>query len=149
MKVAMSGINESRTACAAFTVGLAQEAIDLAVAYSKERKQFGKRISQFQNTQFILAECQTRVQAARLLMYQAATALDEGSSDRTIYAMAKDYAADACNYTVHKCLQVFGGYGYCKDYPIERIYRDARVADLFDGTSEIQKVVISKAMGLR
>ncbi len=149
MEVSMSGINESRTACAAFTIGLAQEAIDLAVAYSKERMQFGKRISQFQNTQFVLAECQTNVEAARLMMYKAAASLDEGIDARIQCAMAKDFAAKVCDITVFKCLQVFGGYGYCKGFPIERIYRDARVADLFDGSSEIQKGIIAKARGDR
>ena len=138
-----------RTGCAAFAVGLAQEAIDLAVKYSKERMQFGKRISQFQNTQFVLAECQTRVQAARLLVYQAAAGLDAGNEDFTAPAMAKYYASEVCNDVARKCLQVFGGYGYMKDYPIERIYRDAKIAEIFDGTSEVQKMLISKAMGVR
>ena len=149
LEVALVGLNEVRTGCAAFAVGLAQEAIDLAVKYSKERMQFGKRISQFQNTQFVLAECQTRVQAARLLVYQAASGLDAGNEDFTAPAMAKYYASEVCNDVARKCLQVFGGYGYMKDYPIERIYRDAKIAEIFDGTSEVQKMLISKAMGVR
>lgn len=149
MEISLCGLNEIRTACGAFAVGLAQEAIDLAVKYSKERLQFGKRISQFQNTQFVLAECQTKVQAARLLTYQAAAGLDAGSKDRTQPSMAKYFAGEICNDVVRKCLQVFGGYGYMKDYPIERIYRDAKIAEIFDGTAEIQKVLISKAMNVR
>ena len=149
MKVAMSCLNEIRTACGALAVGLAQEAIDQAVKYSKERMQFGKRISEFQNTQFVLAECQTRVQAARLLVYQSAATLDEGRVDRALHSMCKYYAGEVCNDVVRKCLQVFGGYGYIKDYPIERIYRDAKITEIFDGTAEIHKVIISKVMGVR
>lgn len=149
MKVAMSCLNEIRTACGALAVGLAQEAIDEAVKYSKERMQFGKRVSEFQNTQFVLAECQTRVQAARLLVYQSAATLDEGRVDRALHSMCKYYAGEVCNDVVRKCLQVFGGYGYIKDYPIERIYRDAKITEIFDGTAEIHKVIISKMMGVR
>ena len=149
LKVAFSCLNEIRTACGALSVGLAQEAIDLAVKYSQERVQFGKRISEFQNTQFVLAECQTKVQAARLLVYQSAAILDEGRYDRTIHSMAKYYAGEICNDVVRKCLQVFGGYGYIKDYPIERIYRDAKITEIFDGTAEIHKSIISKMMGVR
>lgn len=149
MEIAMDELNETRTACGALAVGLAQEAIDLAVAYAKTRMQFGKRISQFQNTQFVLAECQTKVNAARFLVYQAAVAIDNGAAERTLPSMAKYYSGEVCNDVVRKCLQVFGGYGYCKDYPIERIYRDAKVIELFDGTTEIHKVIISKAMGVR
>lgn len=149
LQVAFSCLNEIRTACGALAVGLAQEAIDQAVKYSKERMQFGKRISQFQNTQFVLAECQTKVNAARLLVYQSAATLDEGRVDRALHSMCKYYAGEVCNDVVRKCLQVFGGYGYCKDYDIERIYRDAKITEIFDGTAEIHKVIISKEMGVR
>ncbi|MBQ6662162.1 MAG: acyl-CoA dehydrogenase family protein, partial [Firmicutes bacterium] len=149
MKVAMSCLNEIRTNCGALSVGLAQEAIDEAVTYSKERMQFGKRISEFQNTQFVLAECQTKVNAARLLVYQSASILDAGKQDRMIHSMAKYYAGEVCNDVVRKCLQVFGGYGYMKDYPIERIFRDAKITEIYDGTAEIHKVIISKCMGVR
>ncbi len=149
LKVAFSCLNEIRTACGALAVGLAQEAIDQAVKYSKERMQFGKRISQFQNTQFVLAECQTKVNAARLLVHQSAATLDEGRVDRALHSMCKYYAGEVCNDVVRKCLQVFGGYGYCKDYDIERIYRDAKITEIFDGTAEIHKVIISKEMGVR
>ena len=149
MEIAMDELNETRTSCGAMAVGLAQEAIDLAVDYARTRMQFGRRISQFQNTQFVLAECQTKVNAARLLVYQAAAAIDKGVSDRSMPSMAKYYSGEVCNDVVRKCLQVFGGYGYCKDYPIERIYRDAKVIELFDGTTEIHKIILSKAMGVR
>lgn len=149
MKIAFSCLNEIRTNCGALAVGLAQEAIDLAVSYSKERMQFGKRISQFQNTQFVLAECQTKVNAARLLVYQSAATLDEGRVDRALHSMCKYYAGEVCNDVVRKCLQVFGGYGYCKDYDIERIYRDAKITEIFDGTAEIHKFIISREMGVK
>ena len=149
MKVALDGLNEVRTSCAAFAIGLGQEAIDLAVKYSKERMQFGKRISEFQNTQFVLAECQTKIDAARLLVYRAASQLGGAGVNRTYPAMAKYYAGEVCNDVVRKCLQVFGGYGYISEFPIERIYRDAKIAEIFDGTAEIQKTLIAKAMGVR
>lgn len=149
MEVALDGLNEVRTSCAAFAIGLAQEAVDLAVKYSKERMQFGKRISQFQNTQFVLAECQTKVDAARLMVYRAASQLGGSGVNRTYPAMAKYYAGEVCNDVVRKCLQVFGGYGYMSEFPIERIYRDAKIAEIFDGTAEVQKILISKAMGVR
>lgn len=149
LNVAFSCLNEIRTACGALSVGLAQEAIDLAVKYSKERMQFGKRISQFQNTQFVLAECQTKVDAARLLVYNSASVLDEGKENRALHSMCKYYAGEICNDVVRKCLQVFGGYGYMKDYPIERIYRDAKITEIFDGTAEVHKIIISKEMGVR
>lgn len=149
LSVAFSCLNEIRTACGALSVGLAQEAIDQAVKYSKERMQFGRRISQFQNTQFVLAECQTKVEAARLLVYKSAATLDAGKVDRALHSMCKYYAGEVCNDVVRKCLQVFGGYGYMKDYPIERIYRDAKITEIFDGTAEVHKIIISKEMGVR
>lgn len=149
LSVAFSCLNEIRTACGALSVGLAQEAIDQAVKYSKERLQFGKRISQFQNTQFVLAECQTKVEAARLLVYKSAATLDAGKVDRALHSMCKYYAGEVCNDVVRKCLQIFGGYGYMKDYPIERIYRDAKITEIFDGTAEVHKIIISKEMGVR
>lgn len=149
MEPATACLSEVRISCGAFAVGLAQEAIDLATAYAKERVQFGKSIAQFQNTQFVLAECQTKVDAARLMTWRAADELDKGNGDRLYGSMAKYYAGEICNDVVRKCLQVFGGYGYCTEYPIERIYRDAKIAEIFDGTAEIQKVIISKAIGVR
>lgn len=149
MEVATACLSEVRISCGAFSVGLAQEAIDLAVKYAKERVQFGKRISQFQNTQFVMAECQTKVNAARLLTWQAASELDRGNGEKYLGSMAKYYAGEICNDVVRKCLQVFGGYGYISEYPIERIYRDAKIAEIFDGTAEIHKLIISKWMGVR
>ena len=148
MKVALSTLDAGRIGIAALSVGRAQEAIDLAAKYTKERTQFGKRISQFQNTQFKLAELQTQVTAARLLVYNAAWALDHGEPATQLASMAKYYASDVVNVAARQCLQFFGGYGYIKEYPIERIYRDAKITEIFEGTSEIQKLVISRSMGI-
>ncbi len=149
LAVATSCLNEGRMCVAASAVGMAQEAIDLAVDYAKNRTQFGKRLSQFQNTQFVLAEMQTKVDAARLLTYRAASELDYGNEDKHLASMAKYYASEIANDVARKCLQVFGGYGYISEYPIERIYRDVKITEIFDGTSEIHKLLISKWMGLR
>ena len=149
LKIALSTLDAGRVGIAALAVGMAQEAIDLAVEYTKVRTQFGKRISQFQNTQFKLAEMQTQVEAARLLTYKAAWCLDNGIPASQAASMAKLFASDAANVCARGCLQLFGGYGYIKEYPIERIYRDAKITEIFEGTSEIQKTVISKHMGVR
>lgn len=139
----------ARLGVAAGALGLAQEAIDVAVEYAKQRVQFGRPISQFQNTQFVLAECQTKLDAARLLTYRCAAALDAGKHETYMASMAKYYATETANQVADKCLQVFGGYGYCAGYPIERIYRDLRIFTIFDGTSEVHKMIISKKMGVR
>lgn len=149
LKIALSTLDSGRLGIASLAVGMAQEAINLTTQYTKERTQFGKRISQFQNTQFVLAELQTHVSAARLLTYNAAWALDNGEPAGQLCSMAKLYASDVLNDAARKCLQLFGGYGYIKEYPIERIYRDAKITEIFEGTSEIQKTVISRAMGIR
>lgn len=148
-KVATASLAEARMAVGAASVGMAQEAIDLAVEYSKQRIQFGKRISEFQNTQFVLAECQTKVEAARFLVYRSAVALDQGNHEQYMSSMAKYYASEICNDVARKCLQVFGGSGFCSDYAIERIYRDVKVWEILDGTTEIHKHIISKWMDVR
>ncbi|MCC8061123.1 MAG: acyl-CoA dehydrogenase family protein [Clostridiales bacterium] len=147
--IAMSTLDAGRIGIAAVCTGMAQEAIDLAVKYTKERVQFGKRISQFQNTQFVLADLQTKVNAGRLMTYQAACALDNNEPANHLASMAKLFTSDVVNVAARACLQLFGGYGYISEYPIERIYRDAKVTEIFEGTSEIQKTVISKWMGVR
>ena len=148
-KVATASLAEARMCVAAASVGQAQEAIDLAVKYSKERVQFNKRLSEFQNTQFVLAECQTKVEAARFLTYRSAVMMDEGKHEQYMSSMAKYYASEVCNDVVRKCLQVFGGYGYCVGYDIERIYRDVKVWEILDGATEIHKHIISKWMNVR
>ena len=139
----------ARLGVAAGAIGLAQEAIDAAVEYAKQRVQFGRPLSRFQNTQFVLAECQTKLDAARLLAYKCAAALDAGKHEAYMASMAKYYATETANWVADRCLQIFGGYGYCAGYSIERIYRDLRVFSIFDGTSEVHKMIISKKMGVR
>lgn len=146
---AKASLAEARMGVAAGALGLAQEAIDQAVAYSKQRIQFGKPIAQFQNTQFVLADCQTKLDAARLLVYRSAAAMDAGKHELYMASMAKYYAAKVANEVAHDCLQVFGGYGYCAGYAVERIYRDLRVFEIFDGTDSVHKMIISKWMGVR
>ncbi|MCL2575592.1 MAG: acyl-CoA dehydrogenase [Defluviitaleaceae bacterium] len=145
-RVAMSLLDGGRIGIAAQALGIAQGAIDVAVAYVKERKQFGQRISQFQNTQFELADMQTDVDAARLLTYRAAVMKDSGVRYSSQAAMAKLFASEAASDVTRRCLQLFGGYGYSKEYPIERMMRDAKITEIYEGTSEVQKMVISAGM---
>ena len=146
---AMATLDAGRLGIAAVAVGMAQDAIDQTVKYTSERKQFGKRISQFQNTQFKLAELQTKVEAARLLVYSCASTMDNGKPSSHLASMAKYYASDIVNEAVRICLQLHGGYGYCTSFPIERLYRDAKITEIFEGTSEIQKKIIAKWMGVK
>ena len=138
-----------RLGISAVCVGMAQDAIDQTVKYTKERVQFGKRISQFQNTQFKLAEYQTKVEAARLMVYNCASLMDNGQRVSHLSSMAKYYASDVLNEVVRGCLQLHGGYGYSKEFVIEKLYRDAKLTEIFEGTSEIQKKIIAKWMGVK
>jgi len=145
-KIAMTALNGGRIGIAAQAVGLAQGAINEAIKYVKERKQFGREIAKFQNTQFKLAEMQTKVDAARLMTWRAATAKDN-HEDYTVYAaMAKLFASDVANEVTRGCVQLFGGYGYCREYPVERAMRDAKITEIYEGTSEVMKMVISGQM---
>lgn len=146
---AMATLDAGRLGMAANCVGMAQDAIDQTLRYTRERVQFGHRISEFQNTQFKLAELQTKVEAARLLTYSCASAMDHGQRVTHLASMAKYYASDVVNEAARTCLQLHGGYGYCRDFPIERIYRDAKITEIFEGTSEIQKRIIAKWMGVK
>lgn len=145
-KIAMHTLDGGRVGIAAQAVGIAQAALDEAAAYSKERAQFGKPIAKQQAIQWMIADMATDVEAARLLTYQAAQYI--GTGDRQNYsefsAMAKLFASEAATRVTHKAIQVFGGYGYTKEYPVERLYRDARITELYEGTSEIQRLVIAK-----
>ena len=144
--IAMQTLDGGRIGIAAQAVGLAQGAIDEAVKYTSERVQFGKKISQFQNTQFTLADMQTRTDAARLLMLRAADAEEKGLPYTTLAAMAKLFAAETASYVTNRAVQLFGGYGYTKDFPVERMMRDAKITEIYEGTSEVQRMVISGAM---
>jgi butyryl-CoA dehydrogenase len=146
-KIAMHTIDTSRIDIGAQAVGLGQAALDAAIQYSKERKTFGKPICEYQMIQSKLAEMVTRIDAARLLVYRAAAIKDAGAERYTKEAaMAKYSAAEACMYSVREAVQVYGGYGYTKDYPVERFFRDAKVMEIYEGTSEIQKIVIARSL---
>ena len=148
-KIAMATLDGGRIGVAAQATGIAQGAIDEAVKYTTERIQFGRRISQFQNTQFTLADMQTKTDAARLLVWRAAAAEQDGQPYTAPAAMAKLFAAETASYVTNRAVQLFGGYGYSKDYPVERMMRDAKVTEIYEGTSEEQKMVISGFMGVK
>jgi butyryl-CoA dehydrogenase len=144
--LAMKTLDGGRIGIAAQAVGLAQGAIDETIQYVKERKQFGKRISQFQNTQFQIADMQAKVDAARLLVYRAALAKDQKQPYGTYAAMAKLVASETSSDVTRRCVQLFGGYGYTREYPVERMMRDAKITEIYEGTSEVQRMVISAAL---
>lgn len=145
-KIAMKTLDGGRIGIAAQALGIAQGAIDETVKYVKERKQFGKAIAKFQNTQFQLADMQSRVDAARLLVYKAAVAKDQKKPYSVEAATAKLFAAETAMYVTTKAVQLFGGYGYTREYPVERMMRDAKITEIYEGTSEVQRMVISSNM---
>lgn len=142
-KIAMSGLDGGRIGIAAQSVGVARAALDAAVKYAKEREQFGQPISKFQGIRWIVADMATEVEAARQLVLSAAAMKDRGEKVGTQASMAKLFASEMVNRITGKALQIHGGYGFTKDYPVERYYRDARVFTIYEGTSEIQRIVIS------
>ncbi len=144
-KFAMAGLDGGRINIGACSLGGAQRCLDEAVAYVKDRSQFGQSIAQFQNTQFTLADMATDLEAARALLYLAAAKVTEGAPDKTRFAaMAKKLASDSGSDIVDKALQMFGGYGYLKDYPIERFWRDLRVHRILEGTNEVMRMIIGR-----
>lgn len=145
-KVAMKTLDGGRLGVAAMSVGVAQSCLDEAVKYTKVRKQFGKALADFQNTKFTLADMATKLQAARELLYSAAEAKDRGENCSALVSMAKYYASEICNELAAKALQLHGGYGYTKEYRIERLYRDCRVFTIFEGTSQIQQTAIARSL---
>ncbi len=146
-RFAMSGLDGGRINIGACSLGGAKAALDLALGYSKERKQFGQPIADFQNTQFRLADMATELEASQLMIYSAADALDHKSPDASKKcAMAKRFATDLCSKIANDALQVHGGYGYLADYQVERIVRDLRVHQILEGTNDIMRVIISRAM---
>lgn len=142
-KVAMTALDGGRIGIASQSVGVAQAALDAAVAYAKEREQFGQPISKFQGLRWMLADMATELEAARQLTFSAAAKKDRGESFSMEASMAKLFASEMVNRVAAKALQIHGGYGYTKEYPVERYYRDARVFTIYEGTSEIQRVVIA------
>ena len=145
-KIAMKALDGGRIGIAAQSVGIAQGALNEAIKYVKERKQFGKRISSFQNTQFKVAELQTMIDAARLMTWRAAVTKDEGGNYGPEAAMAKLFASEMVNDVTRACVQLMGGYGYCREYPVERMMRDAKITEIYEGTSEAMKMVIAGSM---
>jgi alkylation response protein AidB-like acyl-CoA dehydrogenase len=141
---AMKTLDIGRIGVAAMSIGVAQGALDESVRYAKERKQFGRRIADFQAISFMLADMATKLQAAKELVYRAAQLKDAGSSEAGQAAsMAKYYATETCNEIAAKAVQIHGGYGFIKEYKVERIYRDCRVFTIFEGTSQVQQMVIA------
>ena len=145
-KIAMATLDGGRIGIAAQALGIAQGAIDEVVPYVKSRKQFGRPISKFQNTQFQLADMQVKTDAARLLVYQAAMAKENGQPYTYLAAEAKLFAAEVAMEVTTKAIQLMGGYGYTRDYPVERMFRDAKITEIYEGTSEVQRMVISGQM---
>lgn len=143
-KQAMKILDGGRISIAALSLGIAKGAYEAALAYSKERHQFGQPISSFQAIAFKLADMATEIEAAELLIYQAADMKNKGLNMTKQAAMAKYYASEVCVRSATEAIQIFGGYGYTKDFPVEKFYRDAKLCTIGEGTSEIQKVVIAR-----
>ena len=145
-KVALSTLDGGRIGIASQALGIAQGAFDVTVEYMKARKQFGMKLSQMEALRFEVAEMATRIEAARLLFYQAADMKEKHLPYGKQSAMAKLFAAETAMYVTTKCVQLHGGYGYTKDYPVERMMRDAKITEIYEGTSEVQKIVIAASV---
>jgi len=145
-KIAIETLNEGRIAIGSQMIGLARGALEHAIAYAKQRKQFGKTIGEFQGVQFELARMATEVEAARLLVYNAARLRDAGHPFVTEAAMAKYYSSEIAENVASKAIEVFGGVGVTKEYPVEKLYRDAKIGRIYEGTSNIQLVTIAKQL---
>ncbi len=147
LAVALAILDSGRIGVAAQAVGIAQAALDEALKYAQERHQFGRAIAEFQAIQFKLADMATRLDAARLLTYRAAFLKDQpGSRASKEISMAKLFASESCNWIANEAVQIHGGYGYIKEYPVERYFRDARVTEIYEGTSEAQRMVIAREL---
>ena len=142
----MKVLEGGRISIAALSLGIATGAMDAALQYSKERQQFGKPISEFQGIAFKLADMATELEAATLLTFKAASLKNQGKSVKLEGAMAKYYASEVAVRIANEAVQIFGGYGFTKDYPVEKYYRDVKLCTIGEGTSEIQKIVIAKAI---
>lgn len=143
---AMQSLVNGRLGIAAQAVGIARAALGAAIAYADERKQFGKPIRDFEAIQFKLANMATRVAAARALLHAAARAKDAGSDVKQAASMAKLFASETAMWVATEAVQIFGGYGYIKDYPVEKLFRDAKITEIYEGTSEIQRIVIAREL---
>ena len=147
LKIALSGLEGGRIGIASQAVGMARAAFEAALAYSKQRESFGQPIFQHQAVQFKLADMATQIEAARQLIHHAASLKDAGLPCLKEAAMAKLFASEMAERVCSDAIQVFGGYGYVSDFPVERIYRDVRVCQIYEGTSEVQKILIGRALG--
>jgi alkylation response protein AidB-like acyl-CoA dehydrogenase len=143
-KIAMSTLDGGRIGVAAQAVGIARAALEESVRYAKERKAFGKPISNFQGLQFMIADMATKLEASRLLTWQSAVMKDRKENYSKKSAMAKLFASETAMWVTTKAIQIHGGYGYTVDYPVERFFRDAKITEIYEGTSEIQRNVIAR-----
>jgi alkylation response protein AidB-like acyl-CoA dehydrogenase len=145
-KIAMANLDVGRISIAAQSLGIAEAALEKSVEYSKQRVQFGKPIAAQQGVGFKLADIATQVEAAKLLVYRSANLQTEGFPCKSEASMAKLFSSRTAVETTTEAIQIFGGYGYTEDYPVERYFRDAKITEIYEGTSEIQKLVISKQL---
>ena len=145
-KIAIETLNEGRIGIGAQMIGVAQGALGAAINYLNERKQFGKSLSEFQGIQFQVAQAATDLEAARLMVYNASRLKDAGRDIAREGAMAKLFASQVCERVTSLCVELFGGYGYTKDYPVEKYYRDAKIGTIYEGTSNMQLQTIAKAI---
>jgi len=145
-RIAINTIDASRVVVASQALGIAQAAFDRSLAYAKERQQFGQPIINFQAIQWMLADMATQVDAARLLVYRAAYLQDQGQPFVKEASMAKVHAAETSSFVTNKAIQIFGGYGYVKEYPVERYLRDAKITEIYEGTSEMQRMTIARQL---
>lgn len=141
---AMQSLENGRLGIAAQAIGIARSALEAATAYARDRHQFGKPIGEFQAIQFKLADMATRVAASRTLLHATALAKDRGENVKQSSSMSKLFASETAMFCTNQAVQIFGGYGYVKDYPVERLFRDAKVTEIYEGTSEIQRIVIAR-----
>jgi acyl-CoA dehydrogenase len=144
--IAMATLDNSRPITAIFAVGIARAALEHALAYARERHQFGRPIAELQAIQFMLADMASDVEAARLLTWKAAWLLDEGQRNTLVSSHAKRFAADIAMKVTTDAVQIFGGYGYTRDYPVEKLMRDAKLIQIYEGTSQVQRVVIAREL---
>jgi alkylation response protein AidB-like acyl-CoA dehydrogenase len=142
----MQSLDNGRLGISAQAIGIAEAALRHSAAYAAERKQFGKPIKEFEAIQFKLADMATRIAASRALLHAAATAKDRGEHITQFGSMAKLMASETAMWVTTQAIQIFGGYGYVKDYPVERLFRDAKVTEIYEGTSEIQRIVIAREL---
>jgi hypothetical protein len=145
-RIAMAALDGGRIGIASLSIGIARAALETATVYAKDRKQFDQPIAEFQAVQWMLADAATELDAAQLLTYRAAFLKEQGRPYTREASMAKMFASEAANRACHKAVQILGGYGYIREYPVERHLRDVKVSTIFEGTSEIQRIVVSRAL---